>query len=187
MATTQERSLILLVALTVTLGTFTGMAKRTDCAGAAGNLLAKANCGFDTNAAGWNGHPDTTIAHQPATGGDPATAAMKVTSGAQGSVSASSACVPVKGTTTYQFSARLRRSSGTLYFCAMNVWQYSDMKCAAGQEPLGSDGRPPAETWATVQGTAETRANARSALIRADCSGQGVISILWDDFVLRLR
>ena len=62
--------------------------------------------------------------------------------------------------------------------------QYSDMTCAAGQEPLGSDGRPPADTWATVQGTAATRADARSALIRADCSGQGVISILWDDFVL---
>jgi len=162
----------------------TGSAMRADCAGVAGNLLARANCGFVKSVAGWTAVPDATIAHLPATAGDPTSAAMKVTSSAQGSLSALSTCVPVKGATPYQFSARLRLVNGMPYFCALNVWQYSDLKCTAGQEPLGSHGRPPSQTWADVGGTAVTRADAKSAHVRTDCSGPGVFGIAWDDFVL---
>ena len=158
-------------------------AQPPDCRSAAGNLLA-ANCGFDKDAAGWRGAPDTTVAHKPAAAGDPASAAMKVTSSAQGSLTAIGPCVAVRGSTAYQFSARLRLSSGTPFFCALNAWQYTDAKCAEGSEPLGSAGQPPASTWGRLQGQASTRANTRSALLRADCSGQGTVAIEWDDVVL---
>jgi hypothetical protein len=179
---TRRRRQIIPLAIVATA--LTGAVQRAaDCRGVAGNLLA-ANCGFDKDVAGWRGTAETAIVHNPAAASDPASAAMKTTSSAQGSLTAMSACVPVRGAAAYQFSARLRLSSGTPFFCALNAWQYTDTKCAEGSEPLGSAGRPPASAWATLEGQASTRANARSVLLRAECSGQGVVAIEWDDFVL---
>ena len=174
----------LFITMAIVAGAWTGAAQRAPgCQGAAGNLLA-ANCGFDKDVAGWRGMADTTVAHQPAAANDPASAAMKATSTAQGSLIAASACVPVQGATGYRFSARMRVSSGTPYFCALNAWQYTDPKCDAGAEPLGSGGAPPKSAWAMLQGQASTAPNAKSVQLRTDCSGSGVISIEWDDFVL---
>jgi hypothetical protein len=181
---TRDRRCLSLVTLAMVASVWTGAAQRADCRGVAGNLLATANCGFDKDVAGWRGTADTVVAHKPAAANDPASAAMKVTSSPQGSLTAISACIPVRGAAAYQFSARLRLSSGTPFFCALNAWQYTDPKCAEGAQPLGTAGRPPASAWATLQGQASTQANARSALLRAECSGEGTLAIEWDDFVL---
>ena len=159
-------------------------ARRADCKAVPGNLLANVNCGFDKDAAGWKGTTGTAIAHVPEGAGDSASAAMTLTSSAQGGLSASSACVPMRGGTSYQVGARLRLASGTPFFCALNAWQFSDAKCGGVPEPLATNGRPPEKGWHTLQATASTRADAASALLRADCSGQGVVSVMWDDFVI---
>ena len=173
-----------LVAIGAGAGASMLAARRADCKGVPGNLLANANCGFDKDVAGWKNTDGTSIAHAPAAAGDPASAAMKLTSSAQGSLSAFSACVPVRGGASYQVGARLRLASGTPFFCALNAWQYSDAKCGGVPEPLATNGRPPEPAWHTLEATAKTRADAASALLRADCSGQGVVSIVWDDFVM---
>jgi hypothetical protein len=152
------------------------------CRQVAGNLMAKFNCGFDKDVAGYKDIFDNKVVHVPATGGDPRSAAMRVTSGAQSSIAVEGACVPVQGSTNYQFSARLRLASGTPYICALNWWQYSDLKCEAGAEPLAGEARPPSNDWATIQGTGRAQASAKAVRLRADCSGSGVISIIWDDF-----
>jgi hypothetical protein len=162
---------------------FKQAAPGADCRRVAGNLMAKFNCGFDKDVAGYKDLFDNKIVHVPATGGDPRSAAMRVTSGAQSSIAVEGPCVPVQGSTNYQFSARLRLASGTPYFGGMNVWQYSDLKCEAGAEPLAGDGLPPSNDWATVQGKGRTLATTKAIRVRADCSGSGVISVIWDDFV----
>jgi hypothetical protein len=35
-----------------------------------------------------------------------------------------------------------------------------------------------------LEAIASTRAGTASALLRADCSGQGVVTVVWDDFVI---
>jgi hypothetical protein len=161
-----------------------GGAMQTGCDAVAGNLLAKVNCGFDNDVGGWTSVGDATIAHVAATGGTPASAAMKATSGAQGSLSVLSRCVPIAAATAYQFNARMRLDSGAPYFCAGNVWQYSDLECSAGQEPLGTAGRPPAASWAQLQSTMTTARGVKAAQVRIDCSGSGIFSVLWDEFVV---
>ena len=126
-----RRFLSLVVAVVATVALPSG-AQRADCKSVTGNLLAKSNCGFDKDVAGWTPIPDTSLAHLPATDGDPTSTAMRVTSGAQGSLSALSACVPVTGAASYRFSARLRTVSGAAFFCALNVWQYSDSEVCGG-------------------------------------------------------
>jgi hypothetical protein len=181
---TRDRGRLLFVTLAMVASAWAGAAQRADCRGVAGNLLTTANCGFDKDVSSWRATADTSVAYKPATANDPASAAMNVTSSTQGSLTAISACVPVRAGTAYQFSAWLRLSSGTPYFCALNAWQYTDPKCSEGSQPLGTAGRPPASAWATLQGQASTQANAMSALLRAECSGQGTLAIEWDDFVL---
>ena len=72
------RMLVMFALVASALLTTTTSTARADCRGVAGNLLAASNCGFDSDVRSWEAVPDATLAHSPATAGDPASAALKV-------------------------------------------------------------------------------------------------------------
>ena len=147
------------------------------CHDSAGNLLAASNCGFDKDAKGWTAVPGASVSHDVADRG-----VLKAAADSQGSLTIMGPCVAVQGETGYHISARLRVAAGTVYFCSVNVFQYSDDHCSQGEEPLGSAPGPPATAWATVKGSAMTGA-ARSVQVRPVCSGQPGFAVQFDDFV----
>jgi hypothetical protein len=108
---------------------------------------------------------------------------LKAASDAQGSLTVLGPCVAAQANTAYHVSVRLRLATGTAYFCSVNLFQYSDDRCSAGQEPLGSAPGPPEATWSTVKGSATTGA-AKSLHVRPVCSGQPGFVVQFDDFVL---
>ena len=160
----------------VLLGTLGSRPVAADCQDAA-NLIARHNCGFDKDARGWTADPGASVSHDAADGG-----VLKAAADSQGSLTIKGPCVKAEGKTGYHISARLRVAAGTVYFCSVNVFQYSDDQCSQGQEPLGSAPGPPGTTWTTVKGSATTGA-ARSVEVRPVCSGQGGFAVQFDDFV----
>jgi hypothetical protein len=161
----------------VLLGTFgSGPAGAADCRDPA-NLLAQQNCGFDKDAKGWTAVPGASVSHDVADRG-----VLKAAADSQGSLTINGPCVAAQGKTGYHISARLRVAAGTVYFCSVNVFQYSDDRCSQGQEPLGSAPGPPATAWATVTGSATTGV-ARSVQVQPVCSGQPGFAVQFDDFV----
>ena len=161
----------------VLLGTLgSGPAAAADCQSPA-NLLAQHNSGFDKDAQGWTAVPGASMSHDVADRG-----VLKAGADSQGSLTIMGPCVAAQGKTGYHISARLRVAAGTVYFCSVNVFQYSDDHCSQGEEPLGSAPGPPATAWATVKGSATTGA-ARSVQVRPVCSGQPGFAVQFDDFV----
>jgi hypothetical protein len=148
-----------------------------DCQAPA-NLLTPHNCGFDTDAKGWSALYGASVTQDPTDRG-----VLKAVSDSQGSLTIQGPCVPAHASTAYQVGARLRLATGTAYFCSVNVFQYADDRCSAGEEPLGSAPGPPAAAWSTVKGTATTGA-AKSLRVRPVCSGQPGFVVQFDDFVL---
>lgn len=149
------------------------------CMDTAGNLLAALNCGFDKDASGWVTSPGAEVSRDPAGKG-----VLKAVADSQGSLSIVGPCVAAQPGATYDFSARLRAASGTSYFCAVNVYQFSDAACTEGAEPLGSAAGPPAEEWATVEGSATASDATKSVQMHPACSGTAGFVVQFDDFVI---
>jgi hypothetical protein len=93
----------------------------------------------------------------------------------------------VQPTTDYRIGARLRAASGTAYFCAVNVFQYSDAQCTAGEAPLGSAPGPPGPAWRTLDGSAKTAGTTKSVRLRPACGGEPRFVVQLDDFVFAKR
>jgi hypothetical protein len=148
-----------------------------DCQAPA-NLLAPHNCAFDKDAKGWSALPGASVSQDPADKG-----VLKAVADSQGSLTIDGPCVAAQANTAYHLSARLRLATGTAYFCSVNVFQYADDRCSAGQEPLGSAPGPPETAWKTVKGAATT-GPAKSLRVRPVCSGQPGFVVQFDDFVL---
>jgi hypothetical protein len=166
------------VLVAIVLAGFVGSRSAAADCRAPTNLLAPHNCGFDTDAKGWTALPGASVSHDPADRG-----LLKAVADSQGSLTIQGPCVAAQGKVAYQVGARLRLASGTAYFCSVNVFQYSDDRCSAGQEPLGSAPGPPGAAWSTVKGSATTGA-AKSLRVTPVCSGQPGFVVQFDDFVL---
>lgn len=138
------------------------------CRDAAGNLLAKLNCGFDEDASGWTGGPGAELSRYP---GD--TGVLKAVADTQGSLTLVGPCVAAQPGATYDVSARLRAAAGTTYFCAVNVYQFSDAACTEGAEPAGSAAAPPAGEWTTVEGSFTVSGAAKSLQLHPGCRVHG--------------
>lgn len=149
------------------------------CRSTAENLLATHNCGFDRDVSEWTAFGDAAVSRDASEGG-----VLKAVSDASGSLTIDGPCVAAKAASQYRLSARLRLSSGTTYFCSVNVYQYSDAECGQNADPLGSAAGPPDPVWTVVDGTATTSSTTKSLKVHPDCSGQPGFVVLFDDFVL---
>jgi hypothetical protein len=155
------------------------VAAQADCASDPKNLLAKLNCGFDRDIAGWTDSAIGKSSHEPKDG-NPGAGALKGTDGDQ-SLLIEGPCVPVRPSTKYTFGLRIRTATGNPYFVGMNVFQYADANCKEAAEPLHSAGMPPNKTWQSATETATTSATAASVQLRIAGSGEPGFSILFDD------
>jgi len=158
------------------------VAAAADCATDPKNLLAKLNCGFDRDISGWTQSEMGKSSHEPKEG-NPKPGALRGTDGNQ-SLLIEGPCVQVKPSTKYTFGLRMRTATGTPYFIAMNVFQYTDANCKEGAEPLHSAGMPPNKTWQPVTESATTSDTAASVHLRITGSGEPGFSILFDDIFL---
>jgi hypothetical protein len=149
------------------------------CESVRGNLLAAHNCGFDKDVSGWVALPEATVAHDPGDQG-----VLKATSDPSGSLTITGPCVAVQGSSGYRIGARLRLAKGPAYFCSVNTFQYSDVRCGDNAEPLGSAAGPPEAAWKSVDGLATTASTTKSVQLRAVCSGPPGFVVTFDDFVL---
>ena len=149
------------------------------CRAAAENLLATHNCGFDRDVSEWTAVGDASVSRDASEGG-----VLEAVGDAGGSLTIEGPCVAAEAASQYRLGARLRLSSGTAYFCSVNVYQYSDAACGKDAEPLGSAAGPPGPAWTVVDGTATTSATTKSLKVHPVCSGQPGFVVLFDDFVL---
>lgn len=149
------------------------------CHDSSGNLLAANNCGFDKDAQGWTASPGAAVSQDPADHG-----VLNAVADSGGSLTILGPCVAAQPKTPYRFGARLRSTAGTSYFCSVNVFQYSDDRCAEGQEPLGSAAGPPGAGWATLDSSATTSDAAKSLQLLPSCSGEPGFTVQLDDFVV---
>ncbi len=154
----------------------------SDCSSASGNLLAKGNCGFAKDHSGWAASPGASVSRQAADG----QGVLTGTSDPGGSLTVLGPCVQVAAGTPYRFSARMRGHQGTVFFCSLNLFQYTDEQCKQGEEPFGSAGLPPEAKWQEATGSAATATGVRSVQIRPACSGEPGFQVQLDDFVLGL-
>lgn len=152
-----------------------------DCAGELDNLLAKSNCGFAKDAAGWTAAPGATLSR---VAGEAGSGILKAVADSGGSLTIMGPCVKARGASPYRLAGRLRSAGGTVFFCSVNAWQFSDESCAEGQEPLGSAGLPPSPEWQAATGSATTAGAAKSIQLRPVCSGEPGFEMQFDDFVL---
>lgn len=152
-----------------------------DCAKDPGNMLGIANCGFNKDVQRWTAAPGATVAFVAEDSGG---GLLQAVADAQGSLTITGPCVKAMPGGEYKFSARVRKTSGEVYFCSVNAWQFSDEKCADGQEPLGSAGLPPSAEWQAADGSATMASTAKSIQLRPVCSGQAGFVVQFDDFVL---
>src|SRR5688572_27717336 len=104
-----------------------------DCAAEPGNLLGKANCGFAKDVAGWAAAPGAALSR---VAGDAENGVLQTVADSGGSLTVLGPCVKARGGALYRFAGRLRSAGGTVFFCSVNAWQFSDESCADGQEPL---------------------------------------------------
>ena len=148
------------------------------CDESAGNLLAGSNCGFAKDLEGWAGAPGASLTRDAADGG-----VLQAAADEQGSLTVLGPCVGVEAKKSYRIGARLRSTSGTPYFCSVNVFQFTDDRCGEGQEPLGSAAGPPRASWAPLEGSATTSDAAKSVQVHAVCSGEPGFVVQFDDFV----
>ena len=158
------------------------VAAAADCASDPKNLLAKMNCGFDQDIAGWTDAAMGKSSHEPKEG-NPKPGALKGTDGDQ-SLLIEGPCVQVKPSTKYTFGLRIRTAAGSPYFVAMNVFQYTDANCKEGAEPLHSAALPPDKTWQSATESATTSGTTASVHLRIAGSGEPGFSILFDDLFL---
>ncbi|HYC60723.1 MAG TPA: hypothetical protein VEK79_14260 [Thermoanaerobaculia bacterium] len=152
-------------------------AAEADCASDPKNLLAKMNCGFDQDIAGWTDAAMGKSSHEPKEH------ALKGTDGDQ-SLLIEGPCVQVKPSTKYTFGLRIRTASGSPYFVGMDLFTYTDANCKEGAEPLHSAALPPNKTWQSATESATTSATTRSIHLRIAGSGEPGFSILFDDLFL---
>jgi hypothetical protein len=162
----------------VLLGVLAAVPAGASCDESPRNLLATANCGFDKDATGWTALTAAPAHHDVADGGT-----LQGVADSQGSLIIVGPCVAAQAKTSYSIGGRLRSAKGKAYFCALNVYQYSDDRCNEGAEPLGSAAAPPSADWAPLVGSATTSAVTKSVQVRPTCSGEPGFVVSFDDLV----
>ena len=90
-------------------------------------------------------------------------------------------CFPVEALTSYVFAAHVRLVEGTAFFCAVQLFQYTEASCGAGAEPLAAEGIPPDADWKIISASGSTGGETASAQVRLVCSGEPGFSVSWDD------
>ena len=144
-----------------------------------GKLLATHNCGFDRDVSEWTALGDAAVSRDASEGG-----VLRAVSDPSGSLTIDGPCVAAKAASQYRLSARLRLSSGTAYFCSVNVYQYSDAACGQDADPLGSAAGPRVPHGRSSTVPPRPRLLRSPLKVHPACSGQPGFVVLFDDFVL---
>lgn len=167
----------------VAVGLFAPGMARASCATEAGNVLAKHNCDFATDIAGWTTDPPAAVRHD-AKQGDTAPGALLADGGPQGSVTVVGPCVKAKPSTRYAYAAHLRTSKGNAYFCGVQLFAIAADSCAGERSPLAAEGAPPNADWRIVSAEARTGEEVGFVEVRLVCSGEPEFEVWWDDVYL---
>lgn len=167
----------------VALGLFAPGLARGSCREETGNLLAKHNCDFATDVAGWTTDPPAAVRHDPKQG-DTASGALLADGGPQGSVTVVGPCLKAKPSTRYAYAAHFRTSRGNAYFCTVQLFAIAGDSCAGERAPLAAQGAPPSTDWSIVSADALTGEDVGFVEVRLVCSGEPEHEVAWDDVYL---